>query len=295
VGDFVERGRVLAQKGDGRGAKTVKSPINDVVARVDEGQIILQITPDPVEVFAMCPGEVTSIRGTTEVLIESVGALIQCAWGNGQHVFSNYKMEPEDGLESLRGESLLNEFRNSAVVTNRPITSPSTFLIAATQELTGIIAPSMHIDLREVALRQKIPVILTEGFGEQQMSEMVYNLLRDNLGRPALLDATEPQRWSATRPEIIIPLPPGGTLPPPPEVDQPLVEGALVRLLRAPYAGMSGRVRRLVESPRAVENGLRLPGAEVQLSSGQTVFVPLANIAMLGRMVDAPGTGGAQN
>src|SRR5690349_3092213 len=51
VGDFVERGRVLAQKGDGRGAKTVKSPINGVVARVDEGQIILQITPDPVEVF----------------------------------------------------------------------------------------------------------------------------------------------------------------------------------------------------------------------------------------------------
>src|SRR5262249_34942524 len=42
VGDFVEKGRVLAQNGSGRGAKTVKSPINGVVARVDEGEIILQ-------------------------------------------------------------------------------------------------------------------------------------------------------------------------------------------------------------------------------------------------------------
>src|SRR5258708_4816928 len=283
VGDFVDKGRGLAQNGSGRGAKTVKSPINGVVARVDEGQIILQVTPDPVEVFAMCPGEVTSIRGTTEVLIESIGALIQCAWGNGKNVFTNYRLEPDGGLESLRGENLITEYRNTAVVTNKPLTTPGVFLIAATQELTGIVAPSMHADLREIALRQKIPVILTEGLGEQQMSEMVYTLLRDNLGRPALLDATEPQRWSANRPEIIIPLPPGGTLPPPPEVDQVLVEGALVRLLRAPYAGMSGRVRRLVETPRAAENGLRLPGAEVQLSSGRTVFVPLANIAMLGR------------
>src|SRR5579859_5616117 len=79
VGDLVDKGRVLAQNGDGRGAKTLKAPINALVARIDGLQIILQSTPDPVEIFAMCPGEVTSIRGTTEVLIESIGALIQCA------------------------------------------------------------------------------------------------------------------------------------------------------------------------------------------------------------------------
>jgi hypothetical protein len=147
--------------------------------------------------------------------------------------------------------------------------------------------------LREVALRQKIPVILTEGFGDHRMSDLVYNLLRDNLGRPALIDATEPKRWSSSRPELIIPLSSGSSLPPPPETDQPIVEGALVRLIRAPYNGMAGRVRRVVDTPRTVENGLRLPGAEVQLGNGRLVFVPLANLEMLGRSADAPGTGGA--
>jgi hypothetical protein len=76
-------------------------------------------------------------------------------------------------------------------------------------------------------------------------------------------------------------------------MDRPLAEGALVRMTRAPLAGVAGRVLQVADMPRTVENGLRLPGAEVQLSSGRTVFVPLANLELVGRSVDAPGTGGA--
>jgi len=202
-------------------------------------------------------------------------------------------VEPGEGIESLGESAIMSEFRTVALVSPRSIQSHTLFKIAADLELSALIAPSMHVDLRETALRQTIPVILTEGFGNQPMSEVVYNLLTHNSGRPALIDATEPKRWSSDRPEIVIPLPSGGIAPPTPEADQALVEGAFVRITRAPLAGMAGRVRRLVETPRPVENGLRLSGAEVQLTSGQTVFVPLANLEMLGRSVDAPGTGGA--
>src|SRR5262245_22096496 len=203
-GRSVLRGDPLATNGTGRRARTFKSPVNAVVARIEPAQVILQITPDPIEVYAMCPGQVTSIRGTNEVLLETTGALIQTAWGNGKQAFTAYRMEPEEGIESLRGSEFITEWRNSAIVMSKPISAPSVFLTAASLELTGLIAPSMHADLRDIALRQTIPVILTEGFGEQQMSESVYNLLRDNLGRPAFLDATEPQRWSSSRSEIVI-------------------------------------------------------------------------------------------
>src|SRR5258708_33952800 len=126
--------------------------------------------------------------------------------------------------------------------------------------------------------------------GEQQMSDVVYKLLRDNLGRPAMFDATEPERWSPSRPEIVIPLPAGAQPPPPPEADQALEEGVLVRLVRAPFAGMSGHVRRVVDTPRSVENGLRLPGAEGQRANGGTVFVPVATLEMVCRAAAGAGT-----
>ncbi len=287
VGDLVEKGQVVAANRK----KTIKAPVDAVLARIEDGDIILQANPKAIEIRAMCPGDITSVRGNNEVLLETVGALVQCAWGNGKRAYGLYKPEPSEGIESVKGDSLLQQYRSVAILMTRPILSPAVFSAAHEQEIVAIIAPSMHAELREAALRQTIPIILTEGFGEQQMSEAVYNLLRDNLGRPALIDASEPARWTSSRPEIVIPLPSGGSLPPVPEMDRPIGEGAVVRVTRAPYAGMTGRVRRVYDTPRAVENGLRLAGAEVQLSSGRTVFVPLADLEMLGRAADAPGTG----
>jgi len=292
VGQTVERGQVIAQNKPGRGAKVLRAPAAAVIARIEGSQIILQLDPQPLEVYAMCPGTITSIRGDNEVLLETTGALIQCAWGNNQRTFCPYRIEPDDGLENMDDDDhalSMSEYRNGAMVLRKPIESAAVFRKAVSQELTGLIAPSMRSDLREAALRQNFPIILTEGFGELQMSDLVYNLLRDNLGRPAMLDATEPQRWSVSRPEIVIPLPTGGTMPPAPVTEQELVEGALVRMVRDPYAGMSGRVKRISFTPHAVENGLRFPGAEVQLSNGRTVYVPLANLEMLGRPVDTMG------
>jgi hypothetical protein len=292
IGDTLDRGSIIARSGPARNAKQIRVTSNAIFSGIEDGQLILQANPEPIDVYAMCPGEITSVRDNGEILLETVGALIQCAWGNGKNAYCAYKLEPEGGLDSLNADSLTSNYRNSGIILTHSIQSKSVFAAAQKNEITAIVAPGMHSDLREAALRQTIPVILTAGFGEQQLSDLVYNLLRDNLGRPAMFDATEPARWSPSRPEIVIPLPAGAQQPSAPETDQALVEGVLVRLVRAPFAGMSGRVRRVVDTPRSVENGLRLPGAEVLLSNGRTVFVPLANIEMLGRAADAAGTGG---
>ncbi len=283
--DSAEVGQVLAQRGTGRRARKVLAPVDCIVMRIEPGRLILQANPEEIELKAIVPGTVTSIRGRTAIQIEGVGALIQCAWGNGHSSFGIYKEEPEGGLQTLADEQLLTTFRNQILLTRKPI-SAQTFVIAKQQEVSAIIAPSMASSLRPVAQRTPIPVILTEGFGAQQMSEIVYNLLKNNLGRQTAIDASEPARWSSDRPEIFIPLASGGSLPPAPAKDQPLLVGSMVRMARAPLAGLAGRVKRIVETPQNVENGLRLAGVEVQLTDGRTVFVPVANIEMLGRASD---------
>jgi hypothetical protein len=283
VGEAVEVGGVIAQNR----RRKMLSPDTGVIVRIEGSQVILQSNPTPIEVRALCPGEVQSVRGTTSVLIVSTGALLQCGWGNGKQAFTSYQAEPSDGIESLPADGIFPQYTAVGMLLTKPILTPRVFDIAAGQGMSAIIAPSMHSNLRELAIQQKIPVILTEGFGEQKMSEMVYNLLSGSMGRQVTIDATEPGRWTAVRPEIIVPLPMGAIKPPSPEIDQPLGEGMLVRVTRAPAAGASGRIKRIVETPRTVDSGLRLPGAEVQLSNGRVIFVPLANLELTGQSADA--------
>jgi hypothetical protein len=285
-GAFVKKDAVLIQKGSNRRAPKLVAPSDCLVTRIEPDRFILQENPIPVDVKAVYGGMVSAIRSRREIQIEAVGALIQCAWGNGKNAFALVNEEPEAGLESLADEELLTTFRGQILLLRKTLTE-QTITLALKQEAAGIIAPSMSSELRMKAVELPIPIVLTEGFGGQKMSEIVYNLLRDNAGRQLALDAIEPKRFSADRPEIFIPLPSGGGLPPMPDRDQPLVEGLQVRIVRAPQDGLAGRIKRVIPTPQPLDNGLRSAGAEIELPNGKVVFVPLANIEVLGRPADS--------
>jgi hypothetical protein len=284
-GQFVQQGAVLIQKGTNRRAPKLVAPMDCLVTRIEPDRFILQENPEPVEVRAVYGGRISAIRSRRELQIEAVGALIQCAWGNGKSAFALVNEEPEEGIETLADEELLTTFRGQILLLRHALTE-RTMMLAIKQETAGIIAPSMSSELRMKAVDLPIPLVLTEGFGGQKMSEIVYNLLRDNAGRQLALNAAEPRRFSADRPEIFIPLPSGGGLPPMPERDQPLSEGVQVRIARPPYEGAAGRVRRVIATPQPLENGLRSAGAEVELGNGKVIFVPLADVEVLGRQLD---------
>jgi hypothetical protein len=284
VGQAVEAGDVILAAG----RKRLISPVPAIFARIEDGQAILQANPLPVEVLALTPGYVTSVSDR-RVVIETTGAVVQGAWGNGLSVYTTLVLEPAGGLESIQGENDLlgQEYQGAAVLLRGPITDPALFAIAAAQSINALIAPGMSSALIPFAMQQNYPILLTEGFGQTQMPDMVYNLLRSNAGRPAAIDALTPMPWQPERPEVVIPIGVGASKPPTPAKDQPLAEGTPVRIARAPLAGQGGRVRRVIETPRTVENGLRLPGAEVQLADGAVVFVPLANLESVGRPPEA--------
>lgn len=280
-GQLVEAGQVLAQRGRGRRTMTVTAPVRGRVDRIGGTQIVLQRIARTVEVFAGIPGEVEQAENGT-VVISGTGALIQCAWGNGPLCYETFRFVPEDGFTGLAAQDMrISEYRRVVVVSPEPLTRRD-LTVAAGQEVAGVVAPSMPSHLREFAMGLTFPIILTEGFGQRRPTELIYNLLRSNMGRQAAFNAAVPDRWRGERPEIFIPLPSGGTLPPVPAVDRALQVGDQVRLVCPPWDGLLAEVVALPPGLQATANGLRLPGARVRLPSGRIAVVALANVELLG-------------
>jgi hypothetical protein len=249
--------------------------------RIHEGRIVLQISERAVEVRAKIPGAVEKIESHL-VQIAGNGAIMQGAWGNGHFCYETFRFLPEDGFVGLsRLDPRISEYRGVVIVSPFPI-NQGDLMVAQQQEATGVVAPSMPAHLREFAMGLTFPVLLTEGFGQKRPTALIYNLLRDNMGRQAAFDAVTPDRWSGVRPEIMIPLPFGGLTPPIPALDRSLEVGAQVRITRAPWDGFIGEVVELPDTPQVVGNGLRVPSAKVRLPGGRLGLIPLANLELLG-------------
>jgi len=282
MGETVEFKTPLAQHPKQR-SKRLLSPINGVVAYIGEGRIIVQESPEEVDLEAGLDGQVVGVQPTRGVTIETFGGLVQGVWGNGGRVIGALRIEPEDGLETIYGDQLDMQYRGAIVVTRRPLRETG-LAIMEDQGIGGVIAPSMEADLIDYARAVPGAVLLTEGFGPVRMSITVFNLLNSLVGRQALLDAAQPTRWEARRPELIInPSGRAAARPPRPNVNIPLQLGTTVRLTRPPNSGVTGRVIHLPKTPQLLDNGLRVPCAQVETVTGEKVTVPLANLEVFGR------------
>ncbi len=277
----VEVGHELARRGSGRRAKILHAPAPGLVVRIEGTQIIFQASERSIEILAKIPGEIEKSESHL-VRIVTNGALIQCAWGNGQYAYEPLRFVPDGGFVELTKMDLsISEYRGVTLVSTTPI-GEGELKVALQHEIRGVVAPSMPSSLREFAQDLPFPVLLTEGFGQLRPTPLIYRLLRDNMGRQAAFNAAQLDRWSTDRPEIMIPLPSGGTLPDTPKLTRAIVEGDQVRITRAPWQGVIGEVVELPDAPLVTGNGLRVPSAKVRLPNESIGVVPLANLALLG-------------
>ncbi len=282
VGETVEEGQAIAGRLPNKGRR-VFSPVKGVVMQIALGRIVVQETPDIIEVEAGLVGQVVGVEGSQGVTIEAFGALVQGAWGNNRRVIGPLRIEPEDGLESISDNSLDRQFSGAIVVTRRALKAVTLDAISG-ETIGGVIAPSMDASLYDRALELPVAIILTEGFGDIRLSPQTLSLLEGFVGRQTTLDAVLPNRWDARRPEIFVNLPPkAGERPPDPNLNMTLQPGMSVRLTRDPYAGVVGQITNLPKAPQLLENGLRVVCAQVDLVTGERVFVPLANLEVFGR------------
>jgi hypothetical protein len=282
VGDAVEEGQPLARRRGFLTSAVLRAPVGGIVVLIEGGRMILEAEPEAIELRAIVPGTVTTVMPGRGVQIRTVGALIEGVWGSGGVEAGAMRVVGREAGGELPGAAITMGEGGAVLVTHVPL-SDEALEAAGEHRVRGIIAPSMRASLIPKAkVLESTSIVLTEGFGRSMMTEAIYNLLRDHEGREAVLIATAPERWSARRPEVIIPLSSPGQLPPVPHTGEPLGVGSRVRLLRDPYTGLVGTVTVLPEAPRSVESGLTARGACVDLGKGREAFVPLANLELLG-------------
>ena len=279
IGATVDAQTPIAGKNAKRGRR-VFSPVRGVVTAVDKGRIIMQEYPELIDLEAGVRGRVVRVYPGRGVAIEAVGAVVQGVWGNGKRIIATLRSEPKQGLESLV-DTLDTTYKGSVMVFYEPL-DLQRLALAERVNISGIIAPSLPAPWQERVMNSPIAIMLTEGFGDINMSNEVLTLLTDNVGFQITLDAYTPGRWEPRRPEAIInrridERPPGLNWSIPLRVNQ------RVRLTREPHLGQMGKVVELPRQPIPLANGLRVKGARVELITGETIAVPFANLELAGR------------
>jgi hypothetical protein len=283
VGDKVEEGEAIAARGGGLLPlrRVCRSPVAGRVVAIGSGRVVLESRAEPFELHAHFRGTVVSVMPSLGVVIETVGAFVQGVWGAGGEAQGVLKMLAKDPKEKLVADALDVGCHGSIIVGGSSI-DEEVLERAEQMQVRGIVVGSIGADLGERASDFPLPVIATEGMGQVPMASIIFELLRSNTGREASISGVTRLRWGTVRPEIIIPLHERGAKPSPQQLGGALEVGTQVRVIRQPYLGSVGQVVSLPSQPRAVDSEARLRGAEVELEEEGRVFVPYANLELIG-------------
>ena len=279
-GAAVQRKKPLLRKRGLLGSKEYVSPVNGVLYQVSNGRLVLQQTPELLEVRAMIQGIAAGNIGNRGVVIETHGTLIQGVWGNGREGYGTIKVVAERREVPLRKEHIGADVRGTILVAGI-LQQTGVLDFAEENSVRGIIVGSVPARLAPTLAEYRFPIIVTEGFRGQKMSGPIFDLLSEMQGREGSLLGAPGDSWS--RPEIIIPMP-GRREKSAPDLSQSpasLALGQTVRILREPYAGQVGEVIAIHDHVRETELGYRLPGADVAIADDQAIFVPYRNLDMI--------------
>jgi len=278
-GDRVSQGALVADAG-GIIPRSIRAPRAGRVMIVGSGQVLMEVGDAKIELRAGLPGVVTQVIADRGVVIRTAGALIQGVWGNGRidnGLMVSLIEKPEDVLTADRLDVSL---RGSVILAGH-VRDVDVLRAAAELPVRGLILSSMFSSLLVNAYQMKYPILVLDGFGMMPMNSAAFKLLTTNNKREATVNAEHFDRYSGSRPEVIIPLPVSTDPDEPIEYDNFAV-GQTVRVRRPPAAGAIGIIANLRPGLSELQSGLRAPAADVKLEGGETLLVPLVNLEVVG-------------
>lgn len=278
AGEDVGEGDLIAGP-VGLARRVIRAPQAGRVVLAGSGQVLIEVESRPFELKAGVPGIVTDLIPDRGAVIETAGALVQGVWGNGRIDFGLLSVvahSPQDTLSVDR----LDVSQRGLVILGGYCGSPDVLSNAADIPLRGLILASMDSALAPVAAKMHYPIILIEGFGKIPMNTAAFRLLSTNDRREIAVIAQEWDPLAESRPEVVIPLPASSQLPLPNESNH-FAPGQQVRLLSAPYQGMTGTLLSLRPGLVVLPSGVRATAADVRLENGENIVFPLANLDVL--------------
>lgn len=279
AGDRLNKDALVAEK-PGLIPHLIKAPRAGRVMVAGSGQVLMEVGDARIELRAGLPGLVTQVIPDKGVVIRTAGALVQGVWGNGRidnGLMVSLLEKPDDILTAGR----LDVSLRGSVILGGQVRDLDTLKAAAELPVRGLILSSISSTLIQSAYQMKYPIMVTEGFGALSMNSAAFKLLTTNNKREATVNADHVDRYTGTRPEVIIPLPISSE-PEEPNKYEVFEIGRPVRMRRPPYAGMIGTISNLPAGLSQLPSGLRAVAAEVKLENGESVLVPLVNLEVVG-------------
>jgi hypothetical protein len=297
-GDPVKEGELIARSKSffGLFKSECKAKISGTVESISHvtGQVLLRGAPIPVEVKAYVTGEVVDIFEKEGVAISTWGSFIQGIFGIGGETHGEIKIVVPDNTAILT-DKLINESCKGKVIVGGSMVTADAIKMAAKVGAAGIVTGGFDDkDLRDflgydlgVAITGSeeigISLIVTEGFGQINMAQKTFDLLRSKEGKLACINGATQIRAGVIRPEVIIPF----------EFDihskstksdfreLGLRAGSPVRVIRHPYFGQLGTVIDLPAPLMQLGSESHARVLEVEFKDGVRAVVPRANVEMI--------------
>ena len=294
VGDKVEEGDTLAfyKALFGLIKKEVRTPVSGTLESFSEvtGQAIIRGAPIPVEIDAYIPGTIVQILPREGAVIETNAAFIQGIFGIGGEVHGEIHVAVSNNTEVLDTDMIKPEHKGKILIGGCRVTLDA--LRKAVQAgVSAIVSGGVrHEDLTTftgeeigVAITGQeevgITLIITEGFGNMNMSERTFNLLKEFEGYSASVNGATQIRAGVLRPEIIIPH--DMKEEEAEELSQGMVAGTPIRIIRQPYFGAIGKVHSLPVELQQLESESMVRVVNIELDDGRVVTVPRANVEII--------------
>jgi hypothetical protein len=299
-GDPIAEGEILARTKGFLGIKFLssecKAKISGTVESISSitGQVLLRGEPIPVEVKAYINGEVVEVYEREGVAISTWASFIQGIFGIGGETHGEIKIVVPDNTSILTDKEIDDNCQSKVIVGGAMVTADA-IKKAASVGAAGIIVGGFDDkDLRDflgydigVAITGSeeigVTLVVTEGFGQINMAEKTFELLKFKEGRLACINGATQIRAGVIRPEAIIPFD-GDIHAKDGSADfreAGLEIGSPVRVIRHPYFGHLGKVTKLPPQLVELESGSRARILEVEFQDGKRANVPRANVEML--------------
>ncbi|MCF6153859.1 MAG: hypothetical protein E3K36_01110 [Candidatus Brocadia sp.] len=298
-GDPVQKDEIIAEtKPWVKLLKTVLlSPITGTIETISTvtGQVLLREPPKPIQVFAYVDGTVTEVMEKEGVVMETTSTFIQGIFGVGGETVGELIIAVNKSDEMLTADHILPIHKDKIIVGGAFIQHHAIDK-ARKIGVKGIVVGGLDDEgLRKllgydlgVAITGSeeigITLIITEGFGQIQMAQKTFELLKSRSGAKTSINGATQIRAGVVRPEIIIPYK-TSELSGKEEIDKPIDRGMeagdTVRVIRVPYFGKIGKIKSLPFSPKKIETEATVRTLEIEFPDGSTAVVPRANVEML--------------
>jgi hypothetical protein len=228
------------------------------------------------------------------VAVSCWGSFIQGIFGIGPETHGEIKIVVSSPREVLT-EKEIDSSCASKVIVGGSLVTASALQKAISVKAKGIVVGGFDDkDLRDflgydlgVAItgseEKGITLIVTEGFGQINMAERTFNLLKSKEGQSASINGATQIRAGVIRPEVVIPMPVDVRTAAKKEAMENigLQSGSPVRVIRQPYFGRLGKVVDLPPQLQQLETESSARILQVEFADGQKAIVPRANVEMI--------------